>query len=275
MIAGVARHLVLGDRHQAAGRDRPAAQPRVAADPRHHRVEDIFLALYLAILQPVLGDASGPVEVAIDLGKAFGFLIVLAALARWGARVGRPAACASATTSCWSSSSSGWRSSRGRRGGAGRLGRDRRVHDRSGARRLDRRATACGRWCARCGTASRAIFFFAFGLTIDPGDIGRGPGAVAGRGGAHRRTQRRRRGARRASARLRAAGGGQHRPDRAHPRGVLADPGSLAVAAGLDPRIAPFVAGYVLVLAVIGPLAVTPVREARCAPSQGTSRQLR
>jgi monovalent cation:H+ antiporter-2, CPA2 family len=49
--------------------------------------------------------------------------------------------------------------------------------------------------------------------------------------------------------------------------------GSLAVTAGLDPRVEPFVAGYVLVLAMIGPLAGDPVGEAR--RSQETSRQLR
>jgi CPA2 family monovalent cation:H+ antiporter-2 len=32
---------------------------------------------------------------------------------------------------------------------------------------------------------------------------------------------------------------------------------SLAVTAGLDPRVGAFTAGYVLVLAIIGPLAVT------------------
>jgi CPA2 family monovalent cation:H+ antiporter-2 len=31
---------------------------------------------------------------------------------------------------------------------------------------------------------------------------------------------------------------------------------AMAVAAGLDSRVAPFVAGYVLLLAVVGPLAV-------------------
>jgi CPA2 family monovalent cation:H+ antiporter-2 len=40
--------------------------------------------------------------------------------------------------------------------------------------------------------------------------------------------------------------------------------GSLAAAAGLDGRLAPFVAGYVLLLAILGPLAATHSR--RLAP---------
>ena len=40
---------------------RPPGQPRDPSDPRHHRVEDVFLALYLAVLQPVLG-ADGPAD---------------------------------------------------------------------------------------------------------------------------------------------------------------------------------------------------------------------
>lgn len=53
-------------------------------------VEDIFLALYLAALQPVISGASGPVEVFLQAGKAFGFLLVLAVAARYGTRwIGR------------------------------------------------------------------------------------------------------------------------------------------------------------------------------------------
>src|SRR4051812_26114031 len=53
-------------------------------------VEDVFLALYLAILQPVLQDDSGAGASALSIGKAFAFLLALALLARFGsAAVGR------------------------------------------------------------------------------------------------------------------------------------------------------------------------------------------
>ena len=70
-------------------------------------VEDVFLALYLAALQPVLGEANGLGEAARQFGIAFGFLIALTAVARWGliwsAGWSRPG-----TTNCSSSPSSGW-----------------------------------------------------------------------------------------------------------------------------------------------------------------------
>ncbi|HZK52064.1 MAG TPA: cation:proton antiporter, partial [Actinomycetota bacterium] len=48
-------------------------------------VEDIFLALYLAILQPVLGEATGAGESLLLFGRAFLFLLVLFSIARYGA----------------------------------------------------------------------------------------------------------------------------------------------------------------------------------------------
>lgn len=50
-------------------------------------VEDIFLALYLALLQPVLGDARGAGEAVAEFLLALGFLLGLGALARWGGGV--------------------------------------------------------------------------------------------------------------------------------------------------------------------------------------------
>jgi CPA2 family monovalent cation:H+ antiporter-2 len=49
-------------------------------------VEDVFLALYLAVLQPVLTGATG-LEAMRQLVLAFGFLFALVAVARWGTRV--------------------------------------------------------------------------------------------------------------------------------------------------------------------------------------------
>ncbi|BCB87764.1 cation:proton antiporter [Phytohabitans suffuscus] len=218
-------------------------------------IEDIFLALYLAILQPVLGNASGPAEVATDLAKAFAFLIVLAALARWGARTaGRLLRVFNdellvvffvglAVLSA---------------GVAEELG----VSDAIGAFMIGLvlgSSTAAERVRSlvrplRDGFA--AIFFFAFGLTINPGDIGPvlvpiaaavvltvvlniAAGALAARLHGYGRQE--------------AANIGLTVLTRGEFSLIL---GSLAVAAGLDSRIAPFVAGYVLVLAVIGPLAV-------------------
>jgi Kef-type K+ transport system membrane component KefB len=49
-------------------------------------IEDLFLAFYLALLQPVLGGASGLLEAALGAGVAFAFLLVLSVVARHGTR---------------------------------------------------------------------------------------------------------------------------------------------------------------------------------------------
>src|SRR6185369_9126706 len=48
-------------------------------------VEDIFLALYLALLQPVLGEATSAWQAAGKFAVALLFLVTLGAVARWGA----------------------------------------------------------------------------------------------------------------------------------------------------------------------------------------------
>ena len=53
-------------------------------------VEDVFLAFYLALLQPILGVQEGAGEIVVSVVIAFAFLIGLFALARWGARLVRP-----------------------------------------------------------------------------------------------------------------------------------------------------------------------------------------
>ena len=45
-------------------------------------VEDVFLALYLAVVQPILSDASGT-EILVSIASAFGFLIGFALIARF------------------------------------------------------------------------------------------------------------------------------------------------------------------------------------------------
>jgi CPA2 family monovalent cation:H+ antiporter-2 len=53
-------------------------------------VEDVFLAFYLALLQPILGGSEGAGETVLAVAIAFSFLLGLFALARWGGRVIRP-----------------------------------------------------------------------------------------------------------------------------------------------------------------------------------------
>ncbi|NEE32933.1 cation/H(+) antiporter, partial [Streptomyces sp. SID7982] len=50
-------------------------------------VEDIFLALYLAALQPILSGADSLSAALVDGGKAFGFLLLLALAARFGTKL--------------------------------------------------------------------------------------------------------------------------------------------------------------------------------------------
>ncbi|MCG8968065.1 MULTISPECIES: cation:proton antiporter [Streptomyces] len=216
-------------------------------------VEDIFLALYLAALQPVISGAHGVADTVVQAGKAFGFLLVLAAAARWGTRL------------------------------VGRLieTRDNELLVISflgaavlvaGVSELLGVADAIGAFMVGlilAGTPSgprirelvhplrdafAAIFFFAFGLAIDPGDLASVAGPVA------------------AAAALtlvmnvvaglcvaRVYGYG------AEPAAEIATTlvargefalilAAMAAGAGLDARLAPFIAGYVLVLAVLGPV---------------------
>ncbi|WP_031091977.1 cation:proton antiporter, partial [Streptomyces sp. NRRL S-15] len=50
-------------------------------------VEDVFLALYLAALQPILSGADSLGAAVLDGGKAFGFLLLLALAARFGTKL--------------------------------------------------------------------------------------------------------------------------------------------------------------------------------------------
>ena len=53
-------------------------------------VEDVFIAFYLALLQPIFGEQDAAGEVVLSIATAFAFLLGLFALARWGARLVRP-----------------------------------------------------------------------------------------------------------------------------------------------------------------------------------------
>lgn len=216
-------------------------------------VEDIFLALYLALLAPILGAAEGATEAALIVGRAFAFLAALFLIARFGARyVGRLVhsdddelltvlfvGLAILTA-----------------GIAEELG----VSDAIGALMvgliLAETAVAprIQRLVLPLRDAFAAVFFFAFGLTIDPADIAPVAVPVALAVGltivlnvlagvlAARRYRFGPRGA--ANAGLTLLGRGEFSL-------IVA---TLAAAAGLDRRIGPFVALYVLVLAVAGPL---------------------
>ncbi|MGQ0680508.1 MAG: monovalent cation:proton antiporter family protein [Actinomycetota bacterium] len=216
-------------------------------------VEDVFLALYLALLQPVFGGAEGPAEAILLFARAFGFLLGLFLLARFAARlVGRLVGAEDdelltvlfvglAVLVAGISEELGVSEAIG----AFMVGLI--LAETSSRHRIERLVLPLK-------DAFAAVFFFAFGLTIDPGDIRSvaGPvvvavalsillnmvaGIVAARLFRFGRREA-------ASIGLTVLGRGELSL-------VLA---TLAAAAGLDSRIGPFVALYILVLAILGPL---------------------
>jgi CPA2 family monovalent cation:H+ antiporter-2 len=217
-------------------------------------VEDIFLALYLAALQPILSGADSLAAASVDAGKAFGFLLLLALAARFGTKaIGRligtkdnellvisflGAAVFVAGVSEWFG-----------------------VADAIGAFMVGLMlgSTSSGERIMKLVHPLRdafgAIFFFAFGLSIDPGDLpvvlwpvlaavavtllmnvvaGVSAAKIYGFGAQP---------AANISTTLLARGEFAL---------ILA---TMAAGAGLDERLSPFIAGYVLLLAVLGPLA--------------------
>ncbi|GGS63470.1 cation:proton antiporter [Streptomyces griseoviridis] len=216
-------------------------------------VEDIFLALYLAALQPVISGAQGLGETALQAGKAFGFLLVLAAAARFGTRlVGRLIATPDNELLVISFLGAAVLVA----GVSEVLG----VADAIGAFMvgLILAGTPSGPRIRELvhplRDAFAAIFFFAFGLAIDPGDLASVAVPVA------------------AAALLTLvmnviAGLCVARVYRygSEPAAEIATTlvargefalilAAMAASAGLDARLAPFIAGYVLVLAVLGPI---------------------
>jgi CPA2 family monovalent cation:H+ antiporter-2 len=216
-------------------------------------VEDIFIALYIALLQPVLGGAESTVDAALQFGRAVGFLVVLFALARWGTRVvsrmvdtaddelmtvvfvGLAILVAGVAEEMGVSAAIG----------AFMVGLI--LAETTAAGRIQRLVLPLR-------DAFAAVFFFAFGLTVDPGDVGKviGPVSVAvaltfvlnliaGHVGARMQGFGRREGV---NAALTLLGRGEFSL-------IL---GAFAVTAGLDRRIGPFVALYVLILAIVGPI---------------------
>ncbi|MEU6708761.1 cation:proton antiporter [Streptomyces wuyuanensis] len=241
-------------------------------------VEDIFLALYLAALQPVISGAEGVAETILQTSKAFGFLLLLAAAARYGTRL---------------------------------IGRLISVRDNellvisflgaavliAGVSEVLGVADAIGAFMVGlifAGTPSgprirelvhplrdafAAIFFFAFGLAIDPGDIASVAGPVAA---AVTLTIVMNVAAGLLVARLYHHGSGPAADiattllARGEFALILA---AMAASADLDARLAPFIAGYVLVLAVLGPVlagrAYVLARALRAAPALLPARRRR
>lgn len=216
-------------------------------------VEDIFLALYLALLQPVLGDADGATDAALQFALAFAFLLTLGAVARWGAGlVGRLVTSADdeLLTVCFVGVAvlvAGVAEELGVSHAIGAFMAGLILAESPVAHRIQRLVLPLR-------DALAAAFFFAFGLTIDPGDARQvaGPVAVAvalsivlnlTAGVVAARWQ--------GFGRNAAANIGLTVLGRGEFSLILA---TLATAAGLDARIGPFIALYVLVLAVLGPL---------------------
>jgi monovalent cation:H+ antiporter-2, CPA2 family len=236
-------------------------------------VEDVFLALYLALLQPVIGEADGAADAVGQFAVALAFLLGLTAVARYGATlVGRLIATPDdeLLTVCFVGLAVLIA------GVAEELG----VSDAIGAFMVglvlaeSPVADRIERLVLPLRDAFAALFFFAFGLTIDPADAGDviAPvliavvcsivlnvvaGIVAARMSGFGRVPA-------ANIGLTVLGRGEFSL-------ILA---TLAAGAGLDERLGPFVGFYVLILAVVGPILASRSRSlSRALPSRFFVRQ--
>jgi CPA2 family monovalent cation:H+ antiporter-2 len=219
-------------------------------------VEDVFLAVYLAFLQPALGGTAAGLDAVLAVTKAVAFLVVMMAVARWGTRlVSRLLSTGDdeLLTVCFVGVAvlvAGVAAALGVSEAIGAFLAGQVLAGTAVAERIQRLVLPLRDLLA-------ATFFFAFGLLVDPGQLVdvAGPVAVAvaltvvGNVAAGI-----------VASRLHGFG-----PAEATNIGltvlargefslVLA---SLAVAAGLDGRLGPFTAAYVLVLAIGGPLVAS------------------
>lgn len=229
-------------------------------------VEDLFLALYLAVLEPLLSSSQGTAEILGSMATSFGFLLVLVVVARKLPQlvsrlvatdddelltvcfVGLAILVAGAAEELGVSVAIGAFM-------VGLILAESTVRSRIERLMIPLRDTFA------------AVFFFAFGLTIDPADVAEVavPVAIAVV----------------MSAVLNVAAGiivarwnGLSRTAAANVSFTILARGelslilaSLAAVAGLDERIGPFVAGYVLILAFAAPLlAANSRRLARWLP---------
>jgi len=241
-------------------------------------LEDLFLALYLAALAPVFGTADGTGEAVLLFLRALAFLVALAVVARYGrAIVGRVVSAPDDELLVVVFVGFALLVA----GVAYQLG----VSDAIGAfmAGLVLSGTAAKRRIERLVLPLRdafgALFFFHFGLVIDPGEIGRviWPATAAITLSL-------------ALAVIAAIGvarlNGLHRVEAANIACAVVARGefalilaALATAAGLDARLTPFVGIYVLALAIISPVLSTrstalarliPQRLVPGDPSEGT-----
>ncbi|MFD9498725.1 cation:proton antiporter [Streptomyces sp. NPDC060035] len=217
-------------------------------------VDDVFLALYLAALQPILSHSDGLGAALRDGGKAFGFLLLLALVARFGTKVISRlidtrddellvisflgAAVFVAGVSDWFG-----------------------VADAIGAFMVGLMlgSTTSGDRILKLVHPLRdafgAIFFFAFGLSINPGDL---PSVMWPVLAAVVLTVAMNILSGMFSARVYGFGplAASNISTTLMARGefalILA---TMAAGAGQDERLSPFIAGYVLLLAVLAPLA--------------------
>lgn len=216
-------------------------------------VEDIFLALYLAALQPVISGAEDVGGTFLQIGKAFAFLLLLAVAARWGTKyIGKLFRIKDDELLVISFLGAAVL--------VAGIGEQFGVADAIGAFMvgLILGNTTSGERIRELvhplRDAFAAIFFFAFGLSIDPGvlttvlwpvlaavAITITMNIIAGL----------------VTSRIYSFGPGQtaNVATTLLARGefalILA---TMAAAAGLDDRLSPFIAGYVLILAVVAPL---------------------
>jgi CPA2 family monovalent cation:H+ antiporter-2 len=201
----------------------------------------------------VLGDSHGLGDAALEFGRAFAFLLLLAAVARWGARwVGKIVDTPDdeLLTVCFvgfAVLAAGVAEEVGVSDAIGAFMAGLILAESAAHERIERLVLPLR-------DAFAALFFFTFGLTVDPSDIGSVavPVAVAVV----------------VSLVLNLAAGIITARMYGYARGPAANVGltvlgrgefslilaTLAAAAGLDDRIGPFVAGYVLILAFAGPL---------------------
>jgi CPA2 family monovalent cation:H+ antiporter-2 len=231
-------------------------------------VEDVFLAFYLALLEPVLRGREGAAEIAMSIAIAFVFLISLFALARWGARLVRPVISSGDSelniilVVGFGVFVAGFADGAGASDAVGALLAGMVVAGTGGGPQVERMIVPLRDTFA-------AIFFFWFGMTIAPSDMRSIAvpvvvavivtltfnviaGIVAARIYGY--------------GRVAAANTAFMLVSRGEFELILA---ALAVAAGLDGRVAPFAALYVLVLAILSPLlSAKSYRLARLLPQR-------
>jgi CPA2 family monovalent cation:H+ antiporter-2 len=216
-------------------------------------VEDVFLALYLAILHPVIGDAHGVGDAVAQFAVALAFLLGMVIIARFGARfVGALIGTSDdeLLTVCFvglAVLSAGVAEEMGVSDAIGAFMIGLVLAETAVAGRIERLVLPLR-------DAFAAVFFFAFGLSIDPSDAGHVivpvvvavvlsilvnvcAGAIAARMSGFGRNA--------------AANIGFTILGRGEFSLILA---TLAMEAGLDDRIEPFVGFYVLVLALVAPI---------------------